>query len=288
MTDNIPLAVIGGSGLYDLPQLQERRELHLDTPFGAPSAPIQTGVLHGVDIAFLTRHGRGHTLAPGEINYRANIFALKTLGVENVISVSACGSLREDYQPGEFVIPDQLFDFTKHRRSTFFEAGLVGHIGTADPFCPELSSLTERALAGSGGTVHAGGAFITVEGPRFSTRLESNTFRTWGMSIIGMTTAPEAFLAREAELCYTALAHVTDYDVWHAEGQPVSLPMVVESLDQNTPQVQHAMAEIVRSLADRGSTCQCRSALRQALITDPEHISPHTYQKLKPLISKYL
>ncbi|MCS7009901.1 MAG: S-methyl-5'-thioadenosine phosphorylase [Anaerolineales bacterium] len=285
--DGIALGIIGGSGLYDMPGLVDRQEHHIETPFGAPSAPIITGVLEGRRVAFLARHGIGHHLTPTEVNYRANIYALKKLGVERVVGINACGSLREDYAPGEIVIPDQLFDFTRQRRSTFFGEGLVAHIGVADPFCPHLASLTGEAVRQAGGTVHIGGTFIIIEGPRFSTKAESNTYRAWGMSIIGMTAAPEAFLAREAELCYAVMAHVTDYDVWHVSESPVTVEMVIQILNRNTQLAQEAIRLLVKTLPEE-RPCQCGSALANALITHPSVIPPHTRQALDLLVGKYL
>lgn len=281
-------AVIGGSGLYDIPGLSDTQEHDIETPFGSPSAPILTGILEGQKIAFLSRHGMGHHLSPTEVNYRANIYALKKLGVERVISVNACGSLREDYEPGDLVVPHQLFDFTKKRTYTFFEDGLVAHIGTADPFCDELSSHLVEAAKSTGATVHPQGAFITIEGPRFSTRVESNTFRTWGMSIIGMTTAPEAFLAREAELCYASLAHITDYDVWHTSEEPVTVEMVMKILQQNTENVKKTVQYLAANPMPSERSCDCSQALKNAIITDPDAIPEKTRAKLALLVSKYL
>lgn len=281
-------AVIGGSGLYDIPGLSDTQEHDIETPFGSPSAPILTGILEGQKIAFLSRHGMGHHLSPTEVNYRANIYALKKLGVERVISVNACGSLREDYEPGDLVVPHQLFDFTKKRTYTFFEDGLVAHIGTADPFCDELSSHLVEAAKSTGATVHPQGAFITIEGPRFSTRVESNTFRTWGMSIIGMTTAPEAFLAREAELCYASLAHITDYDVWHTSEEPVTVEMVMKILQQNTENVKKTVQYLAANPLPSERSCDCSQALKNAIITDPDAIPEKTRAKLALLVSKYL
>jgi 5'-methylthioadenosine phosphorylase len=207
----ISLGIIGGSGLYGMTGLKDIREQIIDTPFGKPSAPIVTGILEDMRVAFLARHGIGHHITPGEVNYRANIYALKSLGVERLISINACGSLDEKYAPGHIVIPDQLYDNTKNRPRTFFGEGLVAHISVADPFCADLSDQLESATRASGATTHRNGTFITIEGPRFSTKAESNTFRSWGMSLIGMTTAPEAFLAREAEMCYAVMAHVMMY-----------------------------------------------------------------------------
>lgn len=287
MTEKPTLAVIGGSGLYDIEGLKVTSEQDVDTPFGKPSAPILIGELTGTPLAFLARHGRGHPLSPGEVNYRANIYALKKIGVERVISVNACGSLREDYHPGDIVIPDQLFDFTKNRTTSFFEGGMVAHLSIAEPFCPDFSSHLLQAVQSTGAEVHAKGSFITIEGPRFSTRLESNTFRAWGMDIIGMTTSPEAFLAREAELCYSAVAHITDYDVWHKSEEPVTVDMVIQILNQNTEIIKQALQHLVQNPPlDR--PCHCSEALKDALITDPTAIPDETRQKLDLLVSHYL
>jgi len=287
MTTNIPLAIIGGSGLYNMPGLEATSEHDLDTPFGKPSAPVVTGTMEGIRVAFLARHGIGHHISPSEVNYRANIYALKSLGVERVVSINACGSLREDLAPGHIVIPDQIFDNTKMRVRTFFSDGLVAHISSADPFCGSLSDQVESAVKSTGATVHRGGAFITIEGPRFSTKAESNTFRAWGMSIIGMTASPEAFLAREAELCYAIMAHVTDYDVWHTSASPVTVEMVIETLHRNTSLAQDAIRTLARNLNPERN-CECDRALASALITDPAHIPVETKKKLSLLVSKYL
>lgn len=290
MTDHTPqarIAVIGGSGLYTMPDLRDTQELDLETPFGKPSAPIVVGTLEDQRVAFLARHGVGHLISPTEINYRANIYALRSLGVERIVSVSACGSLREDFAPGDIVIPDQLFDFTRERKRSFFEGGFVAHISPADPFCPHLSGELLKAVEAAGGKTHTGGAFITIEGPRFSTRIESNTFRAWGMSLIGMTTSPEAFLAREAELCYAVMAHVTDYDVWHVTEKPVTVEMVIEILNRNTELAQEAVRVLLRRLGPE-RPCECSSALATALITNPEVVPAETRQRLSLLIDKYL
>jgi 5'-methylthioadenosine phosphorylase len=287
MDSHPTLAIIGGSGLYSMPGLQDIATHEIDTPFGSPSAPIITGKLGKRKIAFLARHGIGHHLSPSEVNYCANIYALKSLGVERVVSISACGSLREDYVPGELVIPDQLFDQTRKRRRSFFRDGLVAHVGVADPFCPDLSGQVFQAVKATGITVHQGGAFITVEGPRFSTKAESNVYRAWGMSIIGMTTCPEAFLAREAELCYCVMAHVTDYDVWHLEEAPVSVEAVITVLAHNTHIAQQAIRNLAQSL-EPDRHCECANALENAIITQPERIPPETRQKLDLLVRKYL
>ncbi|MGA2112113.1 MAG: S-methyl-5'-thioadenosine phosphorylase [Anaerolineales bacterium] len=287
MPRNPRVAVIGGSGLYAMAGLQDLEEHDLTTPFGKPSQPLVVGTLSGQRVAFLARHGQGHRIMPGEVNYRANIFALKMLGVERVVSISACGSLREDYAPGDIVIPDQLFDHTHGREATFFGQGLVAHVGVAEPFCPELSAHLYEALCGTGARVHQGGSLIVVPGPRFSTKAESNVYRQLGLSIIGMTTCPEAFLAREAEMCYAVMGHVTDYDVWHVEEAPVSVEMVIRILHQNTTTAQQAVDRLVARLPEN-RTCTCSSALRDAIITAPEAIPENTKRALAPLISHYV
>ena len=303
MSNNIALAILGGSGLYNMGGLTNIEEHDLTTPFGKPSDAVVVGTLNGQRVAFLARHGKGHRFSPTEVNYRANIFALKMLAVERIVSVSACGSLREDYAPGHIVIPDQLYDHTKSRERSFFggpatsagsarglsgaEGGLVAHIGTADPFCPTLSNQLFEAVAATGATAHRGGAFITIEGPRFSTKAESNTYRKWGMSLIGMTTSPEAFLAREAEMCYAVMAHVTDYDVWHVSEAPVTVEMVIRILNQNTAIAQQAIGNLVGMPANR-EACECPSALAYALITDRAKIPESTKERLKLLVGKYL
>jgi 5'-methylthioadenosine phosphorylase len=281
------LAIIGGSGLYSMPGLEDITEHDVSTPFGAVSAPIIVGTLEGLEVAFLARHGVGHHISPSEVNYQANIYALKSLGVERVVSISACGSLREDYVPGDLVVPDQVFDLTRNRKRSFFGKGLVAHVGVADPFCPDLSSQVYEAIRATGTRVHLGGTFLTVEGPRFSTKAESNVYRSWGMSLIGMTTSPEVFLAREAELCYTVMAHVTDYDVWHIEKEPVSVEAVITVLNRNTDIAQQAIATLARQLKPERQ-CECNNALASALITRPESIPQETRQKLDLLVRKYL
>jgi 5'-methylthioadenosine phosphorylase len=281
------LGVIGGSGIYGMDSLTSVQEINIETPFGKPSSPIVIGNLAGKTIAFIARHGVGHFISPSEVNYRANIYALKSVGVQQVLSISACGSLREDYEPGEIVIPSQIYDNTKNRERTFFKEGLVAHISIADPFCPDLSELVASSVELAGGSVHRGGAFITIEGPRFSTRVESNVYRSWGMSIIGMTTSPEAFLAREAEMCYAVMAHVTDYDVWHISEEPVTVEMVVKILQSNTALAQQAIANLVVQLPHEQS-CDCNQALRDALITDPKRIPQATRERLSIFVDRYL
>lgn len=286
-TDKISLAIIGGSGLYQMSGLEDTREVYPETPFGRPSAPIVIGTLEGMRVGFLARHGIGHHIMPTEVPYRANIYALKSLGAERIVSISACGSLREDYAPGEIVVPDQLFDFTRRRVSSFFGEGMVAHVSVADPFCPDLSEQLESAVRAVGGKVHRGGAMITIEGPRFSTRAESNVYRSWGMSLIGMTTSPEAFLAREAEMCYAVMAHVTDYDVWHVSEAPVTVEMVIQTLNRNTALAQEAVRYLAKHLRPERQ-CACGQALATALITNPAVIPPQTRQNLDLLVGKYL
>jgi len=285
-SDQPALGVIGGTGIYQMADLTIQARLEMDTPFGPPSSPMVIGELAGVRVAFLARHGIGHVLLPSEVNYRANIAAFKLLGVDRLVSISACGSLRIDFAPGDLVIPDQLFDWTHKRERSFFGDGLVAHVSAPEPFCPELSRQLAECSTRAGARVHSGGASITIEGPRFSTRVESNTFRSWGMSIVGMTTAPEAFLAREAELCYAVMAHVTDYDVWHLEEAPVSVEMVLETLNANTRLAQASLVELTRSLSEE-RTCNCSGALRDAFITRREHIPEQTLARLRPIVGRY-
>ena len=286
--DPIRIAVIGGSGLYQMGGLNDVEERRISTPFGDPSDAIVTGTLDGVRVAFLARHGRGHRLMPTEVNSRANIFALKTLGVEAVISISACGSLREHLHPGEVVVPDQLFDLTKRREMSFFGNGLVVHTGVAEPFCGRLSTIVADAVSDCGGTVHRGGRFITIEGPRFSTKGESLTYRAWGMDIIGMTTSPEAFLACEAEMCYAVMAHITDFDVWHETEDPVSVQMLLATLAANTTLAQEAVRKTVARLAATPRDCECGHALETAIITQRDCIPPELIDRLSPLVGRYL
>lgn len=287
MPEKLQLAIIGGSGLYSMTGLNDTSEYDLETPFGKPSAPIVVGTLEGRRIAFLARHGIGHHIMPTEVPYRANIYALKTLGVERIVSINACGSLREDYAPGDIVIPDQIFDHTSNRPRTFFGEGLVAHVGVADPFCPDLSNRLVTAAKESNVKVHRGGAFIIIEGPRFSTKIESNAYRAWGMSIVGMTAAPEAFLAREAEMCYAVMAHVTDYDVWHISEGPVTVEMVIKTLNKNTQAAQASIRSLVTTLTDERS-CSCNSALASAIITNASAIPAATRLKIDLLVKKYL
>ena len=264
--------------------------IEVDTPFGKPSSPIVTGEVKGKKLAFLARHGIGHVLLPSEVNYRANIYAFKALGIGKIISVSAVGSLRADYAPGHIVVPDQLFDFTKDRKRSFFGDGIVAHISTAEPFCPKLSGQLLKALREQDVVVHEGGTYITIEGPRFSTRGESNTFRSWGMSLVGMTASPEVFLAREAEICYATMAHVTDYDCWHISEEPVTVEMVINTLSHNTAVAQNALIRLVDLVSEEDSSvaCECDQALKNAIMTNPAKINQEAKSKLHLLVDKYL
>lgn len=286
--ESIRYAIIGGSGLYNMPELTDLTTLDLETPFGKPSDSILLGTLAGVRVAFLPRHGRGHIYTPSEVPYRANIFALKLLGATHIIAVSACGSLKEELAPGHIVVPDQLYDNTRlDRGRTFFGNGLVAHVGVADPFCPTLSRIIAEGTREAGGTVHEGGTFVTVEGPRFSTRAESEVFRRMGFSIIGMTTSPEAFLAREAEMCYAVMAHVTDYDVWHHGAEAVSAEMVFKQFYANIGLAQRAIHNVIARLAREAPPCTYRNALSNALATARERVSPEALSRLAPIVSKY-
>ncbi len=287
MPDKITLAILGGSGLYSMTGLTDTTEHNVETLFGKPSAPIIVGTLEGKRVAFLARHGIGHHIMPTEVPYRANIYALKALGAERIVSINACGSLREDYAPGSIVVPDQLFDHTESRARTFFGEGLVAHAGVAEPFCPDLSTRLEMAAMEASATVHHGGTLIIIEGPRFSTKAESNVYRSWGMSIIGMTAVPEAFLAREAEMCYTVMAHVTDYDVWHVNEAPVTVEIVIQTLNKNTQLAQAAIRRLVTSLPEE-RPCTCGEAMASAIITHPSAVPPLTREKLDLLVKKYI
>lgn len=284
--DAVKIGVIGGSGLYAMPELADVETTSVDTPFGKPSADIVIGTLRGKRVAFLPRHGKGHLYTPTTVPYRANICALKMLGVRHIVAVNACGSLREDYAPGHIVIPDQLYDNTKAERGrTFFDTGLVAHVSVADPLCAELSDQVAQSVRTVGGVVHQGGTFVVVEGPRFSTKGESNIFRQWGCSIIGMTTCPEAFLAREAEICFTTMSHVTDYDVWHESEEPVTVEMVIETMHRNLEIAQKAIADVVEKL-DEDRTCSCHTALDDAILSDRAAISQETLARLRPIVGR--
>ena len=282
----IRIGVIGGSGLYQIEGLHDLQETKVDTPFGEPSDAIVVGELEGTGIAFLPRHGRGHHISPSEIPVRANIYALKSLGVEQIVSVSAVGSLREEIHPLDLVIPDQLIDRTKGRVNTFFGQGLVAHVGFAEPFCPVLSSILCEAASREGLTVHRGGTGLVMEGPLFSTKAESMLYRSWGASVIGMTALPEAKLAREAEICYATLAFVTDYDCWHHSEKPVTVEEVVGNLARSAAAAKRILRRAVPTMVRRD--CGCANALRDAIITAPEHIPAETKKRLALLIGKYV
>lgn len=292
MTKPIRFGVIGGSGVYQMEALTDIEEITLDTPFGPPSDSYIVGALNGQRVAFLARHGRGHRISPTRLNQRANIFGFKKLGVEYLIGVSACGSLQEHIHPGDIVIPDQLFDRTSGRALSFFDdpsvgtEGIVVHIGLADPFCAFLAEICHQAAVATGNRVHRGGGFVTIEGPRFSTKAESRIFRSWGMDIIGMTTTPEAQLAREAEMSYAVMAHVTDYDVWHETEEPVTVEAVVRVLMQNADTAKRAVANAIASLANAGASPYA-DALKDAIMTDKRRVPAHVVARLGPLVDKY-
>jgi 5'-methylthioadenosine phosphorylase len=281
------IGIIGGSGLYKMAGIERVREVCLATPFGKPSDAYILGVLEGRSVAFLARHGRGHLLMPSEINFRANIYGMKKLGVERIISVSAVGSLREDHHPLDMVLPAQFFDRTRHRISTFFGDGLVAHISFADPVCPAMVKALHKASDSCHVPCHEGGTYLCMEGPAFSTKAESNTYRAWGMDIIGMTNLQEAKLAREAEICYATLAMVTDYDCWHSGHDAVTVSQVVEYLTHNVENAQKIIRAVVRDLSEDRS-CKCGSALAHAILTDRNKIPQRTRKKLALLVGKYL
>ena len=285
--DTVPIGIIGGSGLYDMAAVTDRKEVTLTTPFGDPSGPYVTGTLRGRRVAFLARHGAGHRLLPSELNFRANIFGMKLLGVEYILSASAVGSLKEAYKPSDIVIPDQFFDRTKGRASTFFGRGLAAHVALAHPFCRILSGIAHESGREAGATVHQGGTYVCMEGPQFSTLAESKLYRSWGMDIIGMTNLQEAKLAREAEICYTTIALITDYDCWHPDHDSVTVDMVIANLLQNAQTAKRIIAGAVEQLPFE-RTCECATALKYAIITRPEAVPPETKRKLAPLVARYL
>jgi 5'-methylthioadenosine phosphorylase len=285
--ERIHIGIIGGSGLYDMAEVTDRSEVTLQTPFGEPSGPYILGTLRGKRVAFLARHGADHRFSPSELNFRANIFGMKMLGVEYILSASAVGSLKEDCAPLHIVIPDQFIDRTKGRISTFFGRGLVAHVGFAHPFCRVLSGIAFASGKRANATIHNGGTYVCMEGPQFSTLAESRLYRSWGADIIGMTNLQEAKLAREAEICYTTIALVTDYDCWHPDHDSVTVDMIIANLTQNAKTAQHIIAGAVDALPYERS-CECASALKYALITRPDAIPAQTRQDLAPLVGKYL
>jgi 5'-methylthioadenosine phosphorylase len=284
---SITIGIIGGSGLYDMAELTDREERRIDTPFGSPSAPFVVGTLRGRRVAFLARHGAGHRLLPTELNFRANVYGFKVLGAEYILSASAVGSLKEEYKPLDLVIPDQFFDRTRGRVSTFFGGGLVAHVGFAHPFCAPLSGIAFDAASGAGATVHKGGTYVCMEGPQFSTLAESRLYRSWGMDIIGMTNLQEAKLAREAEICYTTIALVTDYDSWHPDHDQVTVEMIIGNLTQNAKMAQQVIASAVERLPFE-RTCECATALAHAIITRPDVVPEGVRRDLAPIIGRYL
>ena len=285
--DTVQIGIIGGSGLYQMAELTDLEERTMATPFGDPSGPYVIGTLRGKRVAFLARHGAGHRLLPSELNFRANIFGFKLLGVERIISASAVGSLREEYKPLDILVPDQFFDRTKGRISTFFGRGLVAHVAFAHPLCRVLSSIAADAAEAVGGTVHRGGTYVNMEGPQFSTLSESKLYRSWGMDVIGMTNLQEAKLAREAEICYATLALVTDYDCWHPDHDSVTVDLIIANLLQNAATAQKAIAEAVGRI-DGPRMCECATALATALITQPDLVPEQTKRELAPIVGKYL
>src|SRR5205809_1231824 len=283
----IEIGIIGGSGLYDMAEVTDREEKTITTPFGDPSGPYVIGTLRGRRVAFLARHGAGHTILPSELNFRANIYGFKTLGVERILSASAVGSLKMEYKPLDIVVPDQFFDRTKGRISTFFGKGIVAHVAFAHPLCHELSRVAADSAEQVGATVHRGGTYVNMEGPQFSTLAESRLYRSWGMDVIGMTNLQEAKLAREAEICYATLALVTDYDCWHPDHDSVTVDLIIANLLQNAKTAQHAIAEAVGRI-DGPRTCPCATALATAIITQPQFVPEQIKKELAPIIGKYM
>jgi 5'-methylthioadenosine phosphorylase len=280
------IGIIGGSGLYSMPGFEAQEELTIDTPWGRPSDNYVVGKLSGKPVAFLARHGRGHRISPSELNFRANIYGMKSLGVERIISLSAVGSLKEEHRPLDFVIPDQFFDRTRGRVSTFFGEGLVAHISFADPICPQLAEVAFSAARGSGVNAKKGGTYLCMEGPAFSTKAESNAYRSWGMDVIGMTNLQEAKLAREAEICYVTVAMVTDYDCWHPEHDAVTVSDIIANLNRNAENASKVVAAAVAAMP-AARACKCGSALAHAIITDRKLVPETTRKKLDRIIAKY-
>ncbi len=281
------IGIIGGSGLYSMPGFTAQEEVAIQTPWGEPSDHYMVGRLAGKQVAFLARHGRGHRISPSELNFRANIYGMKALGVARIISLSAVGSLKEEHRPLDFVIPDQFFDRTRGRVSTFFGEGLVAHISFAHPVCPQLCDVLYEACRRAGVNAQKGGTYLCMEGPAFSTLAESNLYRSWGMDVIGMTNLQEAKLAREAEICYVTVAMVTDYDCWHPEHDAVTVEQIISNLNRNAENAARVVAEAVARMPEERS-CPCGSALRHAIITQRERIPEATRKKLELIVGKYL
>ncbi|MGH9486217.1 MAG: S-methyl-5'-thioadenosine phosphorylase [Terriglobales bacterium] len=288
MSGRAPIGIIGGSGLYQMPGLSGIEERDLETPFGDPSDALVLGELDGVPVVFLSRHGRGHRFCPSDVPYRANVYAMKLLGVEQIISLSAVGSLKQEHVPLQFVLPDQFLDRTKLRADSFFRDGVVAHVSFADPVCARLRGVLAEACAEAQVEAHAGGVYVNMEGPAFSTRAESNLYRSWGADVIGMTNLTEAKLAREAEICYVTVAMVTDYDCWHPAHDAVTVTQILANLERNAANACSVVRHAVRRLAGAQRTCACGSALRHALITDRARIPVSARTRLQPLIGKYL
>ena len=288
MTDTAPVGLLGGSGFYGMQEMEVLEELRIDTPFGEPSGLLARGTFKGVDVAFIARHGRGHKLPPHAINYRANIFALKTAGVQSLLSLGAVGSMHQDYHPMDLAVPAQIFDRTTGRRSTFFDGAPVVHVSMADPICPDLAGIVLKSGKKLGATVHEGGTYLCMNGPAFSTRAESNVYRSWGVDVIGMTSATEAKLAREAEICYVSLCMITDYDVWKESEQDVTGKRILENMRRAADTAAAVVAEALPRIADASKACSCRSALEGAIMSDPAHVARVTRERLAPLLGKYL
>ena len=287
MTNHIQIGIIGGSGLYDMAELTDREERTLKTPFGDPSGPYVVGTLRGKRVAFLSRHSAGHRLLPSELNFRANIYGMKLLGVERILSASAVGSLKMEYKPLDIVVPDQFFDRTQGRISTFFGNGIVGHVAFAHPLCADLSTIAADSAQKVGATVHRGGTYVNMEGPQFSTLAESKLYRSWGMDVIGMTNLQEAKLSREAEICYATLALVTDYDCWHPDHDSVTVDLIIANLMQNAVTAQQTIAEAVERMP-AARTCACKDALATAIITQAPLVPEQVKKDLAPIIGKYM
>jgi 5'-methylthioadenosine phosphorylase len=281
------IGIIGGSGLYSMPGITDVHEVKVETPFGESSDPYVLGTLEGRKVAFLARHGKGHRILPSELNFRANIFGFKLLGVERILSLSAVGSLKQEHKPTDFVIPDQFVDRTSKRISTFFGDGIVGHVAFADPVCGEVAAVLHGACKSAAVVGKMGGTYICMEGPQFSTKAESNLYRSWGMDVIGMTNLQEAKLAREAEICYATVAMVTDYDCWHPEHDSVTVEQIVKVLNQNSSNACNVVRQAVKAMPT-GRGCKCGSALQFAILTDKSKIPAATKEKLKPILGKYL
>jgi len=287
MSNEIKIGIVGGSGLYDMAELTDREEKAISTPFGDPSGPYLLGTLRGKRVAFLARHGLGHRILPSELNFRANIYGFKVLGVERILSASAVGSLKQEYKPLDIVVPDQFFDRTRGRISTFFGRGLVAHVAFAHPVCGDLSAIAADSAESVGATVHRGGTYVNMEGPQFSTLAESRLYRSWGMDVIGMTNLQEAKLAREAEICYATLALVTDYDCWHPDHDSVTVDLIVANLLQNAVTAQKTIAEAVSRISST-RPCACKDALATAIITQAALVPEQTKKDLAPIIGKYI